>query len=883
MWWRRRRNDEDFHEEINAHVALETDRLIAEGSSPQDARVAAQRAFGNVAAAREQFYDSRRIVWFDQARQDIQYTFRTFRRHPGFVAVAVITLALGIGANAAIFSVVYPVLLKPLPYGRSEELVTVSTYMPQLRSKFPSLPVRAIDFEAFRRSNRVFTGMSAVVPADFTLTGVREPERLYGARVSASLFSLLGVQPAQGRTFLPEEDTEGRDHVVILSHEVWARQFGSDPGVLNRPLSLNGQGYVVVGIMPPGFLFPTGKQLHSLVPLGPRVDVWKPMAFTRSELTSEGSWNWGVVARLKPTTTMTQAQEDMNTIANGIVKRVLTQIPGSGFDVRVQLRPVREMFSGNVRQALLFLTGAVGLLLMIACVNVTNLLLARISSREREFATRKALGASRSRLARQQLVESVTVAAMGGAAGLLVASWGAPVLVSLGPPDLLALHAGRLSGPVFLFTLVAALATAVAFGLVPSLEAARGDLYEPLKGGGHATTSGLRGGRLRRVLVAVEVALCTGLLAVAGLLLHSLVNVMNTDKGFAVENILTANIVLSGRQYSTPRAVAFYHDMVERIRTLPGVTAAGAVSALPLMRESDTTQIYLESDTQYRLIERPVAAYRNVTTGYFATMAIPLLAGRFLDDRESVRAAVVSASLAQRLWPDAPHSGVPGRRVRQGDISSPLVTVVGVVGDICTTALDRDAFPVIYRPHAQAPSGEMTVVARTAQPPATLTSAIRAEMWTLDKDLPAPTVKTMAEIVSASVAQRRFQTMLVVLFGVVALALAAVGIYGVINYSVARQTQEIGVRMALGGRRSAILRSVLLRGMQPAVVGLAVGLAGARIAAMTVRSVLFRVEPLDPVALGGVCAVMLLTATVASYVPARRATLVDPLIALRTE
>ncbi len=878
---RRRQLDSELEAELAHHFDALVGEYQSRGMSHEDARRAARRDMGSLSQVKDAYRDQHGLPAVETFWQDIRYALRTLRRSPGFTTVAILTLALGIGANVAIFSVVYPLLLRPLPYVRAEEVVALSTYMPQTRSRFPSVPVRAVDFEELRRSNRVFSEMSAIAPADFNVTGTSEPERLHGARVSSNLFTLLGVRPSEGRSFLPEEDVEGRDRVVMISHELWKRRFGSDRSVLNRPLSMNGQSYLVVGIMPPGFLFPTGTQLHPLVPLGARVDIWKPMGFTRSELASEGSWNWGVLARLRSGVSIAAAQGDVDRIMAAVVTRVLTQIPGSGFEVRAQLQPIREMFSGTVRQAMLVLAGAVGLLLLIACVNLANLLLSRNSSREREFATRTALGASRFRLSRQLLTESVTIATLGGAAGLLVAGWGAPVLVSLGPPDLEGFQAGTLNGAVILFALAAALATGVAFGLASTFQTTHNGLNQVIRGGALTIASGPRMGRVRRLLVAVEVALCTALLAVAGLLVRSLVNVVNVDKGFAVANVLSANVVLPAHDYPPPRTIAFYRDIVDRLGTLPGVTSVGATSALPLMRESDTTQVHLESDTQYRLVDRPVAAYRNVTAGYFATMEMTLLAGRFLDSQESVPIAVVSASLAHGLWPDVTYSAMLGRRVRQGNITSVPVTIVGVVSDARTAALDRDPFPVIYRPHAQAPSREMSIVVRTVHAPETLAPSVRTEVWNVDKDLPAPTIRTMQDIVSASMARRCFQTTVIGLFGLLALGLSAVGIYGVTNYAVVRQTQEIGLRMALGAQQADVLRAIVVQSMRPVVAGLLVGLVGARIGAMSVRSVLFGVGPLDAAALSGGCAILAFAALVASYLPARRATRVDPLVALR--
>jgi predicted permease len=883
-WWQRLLRKSYMEDRLDAELRYHFERQVADnlrsGMPEEEARRAARLEFGGLDKVKEDCRDARGTQWVESTLQDIRFALRGLRRSPGFAMAAIGTLALGIGANTAIFSVVYAVLLKPLPYARPDRLVSILTIIPQMRSRFPSLPLRAQDFLEFQKTNTVFSGMSAITPTDFNLTGSGEPERLSGARVSANLFTLLGTEPQQGRGFLPEEDEPGRDRVIVISHALWLRRFGGDPGALNRVLSLDGQDYQVVGILPEDLLFPTGKQIHTMAAFGPRVDVFKPMAFTHDELTTE-SFSWGAVARLKPGVSMAAARQQLDGIALTIVQQLRKQDPGLDVDLRTQLQPIREVFSGSARGGLIVLLGAVGLLLVIACVNLANLLLARMTNRGREFAARAALGAPGGRLVRQLLTESLAISALGGAAGLLVAWCGTSVLTKLAPADLPAVSSLPLNLPVLLFTMAAALLTGMAFGLAPAFGTARVNLHEQLKEGSRAAGTGLRAKSLRRVLVTVEVALSTGLLAVAGLLLHSFVNVMNVDKGFTAENILAAKLSLEGKNLKNRQVADFYRQLVEHVRTLPGVAAAGAVSALPLS-ESGTRMVYLDSDTAIAL-DRPIAGFRIVTPGYFSTMGIRLLSGRFLSDQEPAPAAVIGADLARRLWPGEPVANAVGKRVCTDGPKGGEVTIVGVAADVRTGALEREPTPGFYRPHSQFPSREMTLVVRTIQEPQALATAVRAEAWKLDRNLPISEMKTMREIVSASVAARRFQTMLVVLFAALSLVLALVGIYGVTSYSVARQTQEIGLRMALGAQGSNVLRSVLVQGLQPVVVGLVCGLIAARLGAVAVRSFLFGIGPLDPLALGGVACVLLFAAVLACYLPARKASRLDPVIALRCE
>jgi putative ABC transport system permease protein len=759
--------------------------------------------------------------------------------------------------------------------------VAVDAYIREMRDRFPSLPVTPAVFTEFRRSSRKLAEVAAVGPVGFTMSGDGEPERIFGARVSTNLFPMLGVMPERGRAFLPEEDTPGRDRVVILSHDFWMRRFAGDPSVVGGSLTLDGAKYQVVGIMPAGFLFPTGRELHPLAPLPAHDDLWKPIAFSDAETRGqEEGWNYGVIARLASGAAMAQAQQELDSICAAISK---TFPADARFTLGAHIKPLRTVYSGDVRQSLVALAGAVGLLLLIACVNLANLLLARLGSRGREFATRAALGAPRLRLARQLLTECLTIALAGGVAGLALAEAGTRALIAMAPRDLTGVRAAGLSAPVLWFAALVSFATAIAFGLIPAWQTARRDLHENLKEGSRGATSGRRSGRMRRALVAVEVALSTGLLAVAGLLLHSFVRVMYVDKGFNAERVLAADLDLPEQRYGGGRGVAlFLTHLVDEVRALPSVTSAAAVNALPLTGDYNTRMIYLESDSKI-MPDRPVASYRVVTTGYFGTMEIPLLAGRLLAADEPAPSALVSASLAHKLWPDrAPHD-IVGLRVRPGGNDVDPVTVVGVVKDVRGDGLEKDPLPTIYRPYAQQPFENMTLVVRTARGPETLAPALRATLTKLDRNLAIPNMRTMRQIISSTVARRRFQMTLVLLFAALALVLAVVGIYGVTSYAVSRQTQEIGLRMALGATQDEVVRGVLMQGMRPVLIGLAVGLATACVGAALIRSLLFGVGALDPMALGGAIAVLLSAAVVACYVPARRAARLDPVSALRVE
>jgi putative ABC transport system permease protein len=881
---RRGRLAREAADELRSHLELLTARYIGAGMAPEAARRAAQRQLGNLALVHEDIYRMNSIGWLDVLVQDMRYALRLFARNRSFAAVVALTLALGIGANTAMLSVVYSVLLRPLPYADPGQIYSVEVVIPERRAQIPSLPPTAQTYLRWRSAPTVFSEMAALTPWEASLTGDGEPERLGGARVSANFFSFLGVPIAHGRAFSAEEEQPGKEQVVVISDALWHRRYGADPTLIGRPIVVNGANHLVVGIAAPALLVPTGSQLHSLLPFAPRVDIWKPIAPSPTTLNNE-SWDHGVLVRLPDGVRLEQGRQQLAAVLTEMAR---IQMPRANTEVAIQAVPIREVYAGKSRLRLLLILAASALLLLTACASIANVFLARVASRANEFATRIALGAGRGRILSQTLTETVLLAILGGAVGALLAEYGARVVASYGPDDVRLLTDTHLNVPFLLFSVSVTLATGVACGIVPAWQAYRKNPGADLKDAGRTTASGRRAGRSREVLVGVQMALATVLLASAGLLLHSFVNVMKTDRGYEVERVLTADLSLFGRRYSAAEdRIRFYRALLDNVRALPGVVAVGAVSNLPALSASSgasRTIVYpTDTDFQSVVLARPVAFIRGVTEGYFAASGSALRAGRLLRDDEPVPTAVISEALADRLWPKEPAAAVVGRQFRQGDVKGPLITVAGVVADARPGGLERDPPPVVYRPYTQWASGPMTIVVRTAQEPATLAAAVRAEIWKLDPNLPISSIRTMQEIISSTVAQRRFQVTLTSLFAVVALLLGAVGVYGVVSYSVACRTRDIGLRIALGAVRSDVMRWVFAGGMRPVLMGLGAGLAAAIAIARTLRSLLFDVAPADPLSLGTVALVLLLASGLACYLPARRAAVMDPMIALRHE
>ncbi|HEX8145946.1 MAG TPA: ABC transporter permease [Pyrinomonadaceae bacterium] len=804
--------------------------------------------------------------------QDVRYGFRMLLKSPGVTAAAVVSLALGIGANTAIFSVVNSVLLKSLPYVEPDRVVLLWGDSPAQGNHRNQ--VSATDVDDWRRENKVFEEVSTFGDWSATFLGGGEPERVPGTQVGEGFFRVMRGTPLLGRVFLPEEQEDGKDNVIVLGHGLWQRRFGGNPDVVGQAVSLGGRPYTVVGVMPEEFR-PLPLSLNN-----PPGQFYRPVAEAHDE-TERGSRHLRAIGRLKPGVTLEQAQAEMNVIAS----RLESAHPdfNTGYGVRLVTLP--EDTVGGLRTALLMLFGAVVFVLLIACANVGNLLLARSSARQREFALRAALGAGRARILRQLLTESVLLALAGGAAGLLLALWGIGLVESLGSRVTPLLAGVRVDYGVLAFTGVVSVLAGVAFGLAPALHVSSPDLNETLKAGGRSGDGG-RGGRLRSALVVAEMALALVLLAGAGLLVKSVARLRAVDAGFDTANLLTMNLPLPSSRYPNGAAqAAFYERLTRQVEQLPGVEAAAFTSVLPLSGNFDGRSLAVEDQPVPRGQEVSVDLY-VATPGYLRAMRIPLVDGRAFDERDTAdRApvALVSETMARKLWPGQTPLG---RRVSfPGTEKSPQPwrTVVGVVRDVKQYGLDRDDVMQMYLPEAQYPTSFMTMVVRSKSEPSALLGAVRREVAAADRELAVFGVATMEQLLADSVALRRFAMLLLGVFAGVAVALAGVGIYGVISYTVARRTREIGVRIALGARPRDVLRLVLGRGLGLAAAGIALGLVGGLALTQVISSLLFGVGARDPLTFAAVAALLSLVALVACLTPARRATKVDPMVALRYE
>jgi putative ABC transport system permease protein len=807
--------------------------------------------------------------------QDLRYGFRTLTRKPGFTFVAIIALALGIGANTAIFSVVNSVLLRPLAYYEPERLVVINHDYPKINLK---ASVSAIGYTHYRDNAKSFESVAATTGGGFNLTGGGDPEMVNGSPVSHNFFGALGASAALGRLFLPEEDQPGKNKVVVLSHAFWQRRFGGDPGIVNKNITLNDESYTVVGVMPPSFQF--GREL------GQVIDLWTPIAFTPEQLSYNRLTNENlfVFARLKPGVTIAQAQAELDTIAANLRQQYLPWAATRN-EWGLTTQSLGELVVGNIRQALWILMGIVGLVLLIACANVANLLLARAADRQKEMAIRTALGAGRWRVIRQLLTESALLAVIGGTIGLLLAWAGLRSLVNVDQVQIPRAYQIGLDWRVLAFTLGVSLLTGIIFGLVPALQTSKTDLHETLKEGGRSGSSGARAW-VRNTLVVLEMALALVVLVSAGLLMRSFWRVQQVNPGFAPQNVLAMSLGLPMTKYREPAQRAnFYKELLQRIRALPGVQSAGANSILPLSGNNSSGSFQIEGRVAPPGQSSPHGDRWAATTDYFSTMKIPIVRGRFFDDRDTMESqpvAIIDETMQRKYWPN---EDPVGKRITfQSRDGNPIWReIVGIVGHVKHNGLEGESRVQYYIPHSQTQNPFMGLVVRTTVDPASLSGAVRGAISSLDKDLPVFRVKTMEQFVIDSTAQRRFAMTLVGIFAALALALAAVGLYGVLSYSITQRSHEIGIRMALGAQVRDVLRLVVGQGMLLALAGVVLGGVAAFLLTRLMANLLFNVTPGDPLTYATIAFLLTLVALLACLVPARRATKVDPIESLRYE
>jgi putative ABC transport system permease protein len=858
---------DDVAEELRQHLDDQYRELRAAGASHDDAlRVMAD----DVNAVRSR----RSGLRPELIAADVRYAFRTLRRNPGFAIVVLLTLALGIGANAAIFSVVNGVLLRPLPYRDADRLMVI--WGDLKRPGLNDIPASAGEYVDYRDRSHAFEQVAAYDTVGFNLTGGGEPERVDGAIVSTTLFSLLGASAQVGRTLVADEDQPGRDDVVVLSHSLWTRRFSANPAIVGQTIPVDGRPAQVVGVMPAAFQFPDRS-----------IEIWKPFLLDAEALSdnNRGSHGYTALARLKAGISRQQAQADLNAVTAAFK----ADHPGNyrnGFGAT--LRPLQEEIVGDTGRPLIVLLGAVAVVLLIACANVANLLLARAASRRKEIALRTALGASRGRLVRQLMTESVLVSAIGGSIGLGLAAWGVDLLIASAPDSIPRIQEVGVDARVAGFTALVSLATGLVFGLVPALRASRAPLNDALKEGGRAGGGGVHG-FAGRALVVSEVALSLVLLIAAGLLIHSFTLLQDVAPGFDSSRLLTFRLSLPESRYTTfQKGQSFFDEFFTGLRRSPGVRGVAAINALPFSGLGGSRSFHIEGREEKRPEDQTEEQLRIVTDGYFAAMGIPIVAGREFTDRDALnqpRVAVVNDAMAKKHWP---HESPIGRRVSFSTDEPHWYEIVGVAGNIKHRALEAADRPELYVPYRQPLFAGWTVrpmyvIARTSADPASTVAIARHEIARVDRDQPISDVRTMDERIGRSLSSRRFSMVLLALFAGLALTLAAVGIYGVVAYAVTERTHEIGVRVALGAQRRDVMAMVVGQGMTMTLVGTAIGVAASAALARLMSSLLFGVSAVDPVTFVLIPMLLIAVALAACYVPARRAMRVDPLQALRSE
>jgi len=872
---RRAQVERELDEELQYHIQRQIEENLAKGLPAQQARLAALQAMNGIEQQKEKCRDTRRVHLIEDLVQDLRYGLRMLARNPVFTAIAVVTLALGIGANTAIFSVVNELLLRPLPFRNADRLVMLWEVNPSGRHQ--NTTSRA-NFRSWREQSTAFEEMAAFSDLRLNLTGDGEPEEVSVQMATPELFQVLGVNALLGRT-LTLDDGRAKSAGVVISYGLWQRRFGGDPQILGRRAILNGTPFDVVGVMPAHFQW----HIRSRSGTGKPAEMWIVLPMPKEGPALLGRF-LSVAATLKPGVSLEQATSELKVIEARIEQEDPQYNKGWG----VEILPVREQFVGKVRTGLMVLLGAVGFVLLIACANVANLMLSRAAARQKEMALRAALGASRLRVIRQLLTESLLLALLGACLGVGLALWGIRVLVAVSPRDLINIQGTGLNLPVLAWTLTLSLATGVFFGLVPALESSRLNLSDALKEGGKTDAGqGARSSRLRNILVVAEVALAVVLLVSAGLLVKSFARLRNIDTGFDTDNVLTMVVPLAGARYQTdPQVIGFFRRATERIRSFPGVTAVGAVNYLPLYGGLGcSTGFSIEGEPQPPPGEGPSTNVRVTDEGYFAAMGIPFLRGRNFNDAECNEAKhviIVSELFARQYFPN---EDPLGKRISVDMFinPNPPTEIIGIVGDVRYDSLTDQAEPTVYYPMPELTYSVMTLAIHTSGNPAVIAPSVRGVLRETDADQPVSDVRTMDQVMGETLSRARFNTLLLGLFAGMAMLLAAVGIFGVMNYAVTLRTREIGIKMALGARPGQVLLFIMRQGLTLTLLGIGLGVAGSLALTRLMSGLLFGVKATDPVTFVSIVVLLTLVSAIACYLPARRAMKVDPLVALRYE
>ena len=863
--------DGELSAELESNVELHTQENMRRGMNAAEARRQALIRLGGMEAVKEEYRERRGLPWLEAFAQDVRFGLRMLRKNPGFTAVAVITLALGIGANTAVFSVVNAVLLQPLPFRDPDRLVAL--WQTNMARGSDRENVSPANFYDWRADSQAFEEMVAMVYWAFDYTGKGEPESFTGELVTEGFFHMMGVSALHGRTFLPEEYKEGHDKVVLLTYGFWQRRFGGDPGIVGKPISLRDEGFLVVGILPPDFHMPW---------LGADREIFAPMPFTAAMRQMRAAGYLYVLARLKPGVTVSQA----DTMLQATASRLAKEYPTEDGSVGASVLKLDEQMVHHIRPMLLLVCGAVGAVLLIVCANVASLLLVRGSQRARELAIRVSLGAGRSRVLRQLLTESLVLCAIGCTGGLLLAQWSMHFVRGMRGIEVPRLEQTTIDWRVLAFSIAISVITALVFGLAPALQVSRAGLESTTRRRGAG--AGSRRG-LKAFFVMAEVALAVALLAGAGLLLRSMVNLLRVDPGFSGDRVIALQVFAWSRYTSNAQRAAYFQEAISKVAAVPGVESAAAVSSLPLLfgGPNESFRFSIEGQPALRPDQQPTAIASVATPDYFTTMGIPLLRGRLFskfDSPDSPPVVVINHTMAERYWPGQDPLGkhiVVQPFMRQGKPAT--CEIVGIVGDVRQQGPEVRPGAEFFRPHAQEPSGSMAYVVRTTGDPAVQTKAIKDAIWSVNNKITFYEIQTMAHLQEATLAERHMTLWLLGMFAGLALLLASIGIYGVISYTTSQRTQEIGLRMALGAQRTHVLGMIVQEGLRIVLVGLACGIVISLLLVRLLATLLVGVEGTDPLTFSAVAALLLLVAALACYVPARRAARVDPLVALRYE